>query len=63
MEESESYEIFSESDRDELLFKLFTHLCLGGAVCQYEDDIQPYIDTAKNIYKDLVRWDNTRKLP
>ena len=35
MEESESYEIFSESDRDELLFKVFTHLCLGGAVCQY----------------------------
>jgi len=26
----------------------------GGPVCQYETNINTYLDTAKNIYKDLV---------
>ena len=27
---------------------------IGGPVCQYETNINTYLDTAKNIYKDLV---------
>ena len=56
LEDSDNYDIFSEADRQEFLFVLFKHLCLGGAVCQYEDDIKPYMETTKLIYKDLVRY-------
>ncbi|XP_069325124.1 cilia- and flagella-associated protein 300 isoform X2 [Eulemur rufifrons] len=53
MEDSEKYEVFSQPDREEFLFCLFKHLCLGGALCQYEDVINPYLETTKLIYKDL----------
>ncbi|XP_064348917.1 cilia- and flagella-associated protein 300 isoform X3 [Camelus dromedarius] len=54
-EDSEKYEVFSQPDREEFLFCLFKHLCLGGALCQYEDVLDPYLETTKLIYKDLVR--------
>ncbi|XP_017199203.1 cilia- and flagella-associated protein 300 isoform X2 [Oryctolagus cuniculus] len=54
-EDSEKYEVFSQPDREEFLFCLFKHLCLGGSLCQYEDEIYPYLETTKFIYKDLVR--------
>ncbi|XP_023565214.1 uncharacterized protein C11orf70 homolog isoform X2 [Octodon degus] len=54
-EDSEKYEVFSKPDRDEFLFCLFKHLCLGGSLCQYEDVLGPYLETAKLLYKDLVR--------
>ncbi|XP_068936101.1 cilia- and flagella-associated protein 300 [Petaurus breviceps papuanus] len=54
MEDSEKYEIFSQLDRQEFLFCIFKHLCLGGLLCQYEDTIGPYLETTKTIYKDLV---------
>ncbi|KAI4564672.1 hypothetical protein MJT46_019760 [Ovis ammon polii x Ovis aries] len=53
VEDSEKYEVFSQPDREEFLFCLFKHLCLGGALCQYEDVINPYLETTKLIYKDL----------
>ncbi|XP_027270965.1 cilia- and flagella-associated protein 300 isoform X3 [Cricetulus griseus] len=55
MEDSEKYEVFSPQEREEFLFCLFKHLCLGGSLCQYEDMLKPYLETAKLIYKDLVR--------
>ncbi|XP_006044857.2 cilia- and flagella-associated protein 300 isoform X1 [Bubalus bubalis] len=55
VEDSEKYEVFSQPEREEFLFCLFKHLCLGGALCQYEDVINPYLETTKLIYKDLVR--------
>ncbi|KAM7235436.1 hypothetical protein CapIbe_012622 [Capra ibex] len=60
VEDSEKYEVFSQPDREEFLFCLFKHLCLGGALCQYEDVINPYLETTKLIYKDLV---SVRKNP
>ncbi|OBS78317.1 hypothetical protein A6R68_19294 [Neotoma lepida] len=53
MEDSEKYEVFSPLEREEFLFCLFKHLCLGGSLCQYEDMLKPYLETAKLIYKDL----------
>ena len=55
LEDSDNYEMYSDEERDELLLRVFKHLCLGGAVCQYEDDIKPYLDTTKALYKELVR--------
>ncbi|OXB71057.1 UNVERIFIED_CONTAM: hypothetical protein H355_001719, partial [Colinus virginianus] len=54
LEDSDHYDIFSESDRKEFLFCLFKHLCIGGALCQFEDVLGPYLETTKALYKDLV---------
>ena len=74
-EESDNYNMYTSGEREELLFRLFKHLALGGPVnqvrsasinhpCninifsvhpQYEDTIQPYLDTAKLLYKELLR--------
>ncbi|XP_025965241.1 cilia- and flagella-associated protein 300 isoform X1 [Dromaius novaehollandiae] len=54
LEDSDCYDLFSQSDRKEFLFCLFKHLCLGGAVCQFEDVLGPYLETTKALYKDLV---------
>ena len=54
LDDSDNYDVYTESEREEFLFLLFRHICLGGAVCQYEDDIKPYLDTTKLIYKDLI---------
>lgn len=54
LEDSDNYEVYSESEREEFLFRLFEHLSLGGSVCQYEDSISPYLDTTKALYKDLI---------
>ena len=53
--DSDNYDMFTEDHRGEFLFRLFRHLCLGGAVCQFEDTVQPYLDATKSIYKDLIR--------
>lgn len=55
-EDSEHYYVVGREERGEFLFRLFKHLCLGGELCQYEDTIDPYISTTKQIYKDLIRW-------
>ena len=54
MEEEELYSTFSELDRKEFIFHVFKSLCLGGTCCQYEDDLEPYLDATKKIYKDLI---------
>ncbi|XP_056417520.1 cilia- and flagella-associated protein 300 [Hyla sarda] len=54
LEDSEKYEIFSPSDRQEFIFLLFKHLCLGGAVCQFEDTVDPYLEMTKSMYKELL---------
>ncbi|KAA6392266.1 MAG: putative Integrator complex subunit 4 [Streblomastix strix] len=53
-EDSESYVLFTSEERSEFLFHIFKRLVFGGEFCQFEDSIYPYIDMAKNIYKDLV---------
>jgi len=54
MKDSEYYSTYPKGDRNELLFHIFKHLCLGGSMCQHEDSIEPYLDTVKLLYKDLV---------
>lgn len=54
MEESEQYSLYSEQERQELIFRLFSHFVVGGGLCQQEDNVGPYIETTKNAYKDLL---------
>jgi hypothetical protein len=35
-EDSENATLFSEAERSELLWRLFEHVVLGGACCQFE---------------------------
>ncbi|XP_019337572.1 cilia- and flagella-associated protein 300 isoform X1 [Alligator mississippiensis] len=54
LEDSDHFDLFSQSEREEFLFRLFEHLCLGGTLCQFEDVLDPYLETTKVLYKDLV---------
>ncbi|XP_071952353.1 cilia- and flagella-associated protein 300-like isoform X2 [Antedon mediterranea] len=54
VEDSDNYEIYTDQERDEFLFRLLKLICLGGPVCQYEDNIMPYFDTIKALYKNLI---------
>jgi hypothetical protein len=65
IKDSENYDIFGAKDRSEFLFKVFTHITLGGPVNQYEDEVKPYLSTAKLLYKTLltvVKEPSTSKL-
>lgn len=36
VDDSENAELFSDKDKQQFLYRIFEHLCLGGACCQYE---------------------------
>ena len=54
LDDSDNYTLYDDAEREQFLFCLFKHICLGGQVCQYEDSIEPYLDITKLLYKDLV---------
>ncbi|XP_064615607.1 cilia- and flagella-associated protein 300-like isoform X2 [Liolophura sinensis] len=54
IDDSDNYCLFNDDERNELLFLIFSHLCLGGQVCQFEDTVDPYLSISKALYKDLV---------
>jgi hypothetical protein len=54
MEDSDNYCLFNENDRNQLLFRLFSRMCVGGGMCQYEDEVTPYLDAVKGLYKELI---------
>lgn len=56
LDDSDNYCTFSDSDRDEFLFQLFKFVCLGGEICQYEDNVDAYLNITKQIYKDLIGY-------
>jgi hypothetical protein len=47
-------DMYSAAEKDEFLYRLLGHFVLGGSLCQYEDNLQPYIEAAKLVYKDLL---------
>ena len=53
-EDSEYYNSFDESMRNEFLFRIFQHLVIGGELCQYEDNVEPYFKATTALYKDMV---------
>eukprot|EP01027_Heterolobosea_sp_BB2_P024275 GEZU01036539.1.p1 GENE.GEZU01036539.1~~GEZU01036539.1.p1 ORF type:complete len:120 (-),score=33.61 GEZU01036539.1:70-429(-) len=54
VEESENYELYNDRERSEFIYHVMRRICTGGALNQYEDDFEPYSETTKAIYKDLV---------
>lgn len=53
-DESEYTNLFSADEKEEFIYAIFLQIVLGGYCNQYEDDVQPYIDATKLVYKDLV---------
>ena len=54
LEDSDNFECYSDAERSEVLFRLFSFFVIGGPICQYEDNVQPYLDITKSLYKDLI---------
>lgn len=54
MEESELYDTFTAQERNEFLFRIFSHVIFGGAQNQWEDHVEEYFKVTKAIYKDLL---------
>ncbi|ESO07101.1 hypothetical protein HELRODRAFT_156718 [Helobdella robusta] len=54
VEDSDNYDLYSKEDRKEFLFHIFKHFCLGGSLCQFEDEMQPYLNMTRSLYKDLI---------
>lgn len=47
-------ELYSTEEKKELIFKLLKMVVLGGGLMQPEEAFEPYLDTVKQVYKDLV---------
>lgn len=56
IEDSEYYDLFTESERNEFLFRLFKHVVIGGELVQPNDELESYTNFVKNLYKDLMRF-------
>lgn len=53
-DESEYFDLFSESEANEFIYNLLKLVCLGGSLNQYEDTLQPYLDVVLQLYRDLI---------
>jgi cilia- and flagella-associated protein 300 len=48
-------QVFDEdTEQREFLFRLFRHIVVGGSMCQWEDNVRPYLEAARATYKDLL---------
>ncbi|XP_011504128.1 PREDICTED: uncharacterized protein C11orf70 homolog, partial [Ceratosolen solmsi marchali] len=52
--ECPEYNLFTDEERQEFIFRIFELLVLGGVLCQFENEIKPYLDITRSIYKDLI---------
>ncbi|MEW5312424.1 MAG: hypothetical protein WDW38_004061 [Sanguina aurantia] len=53
-EDSDNAELYSSEEKCEMLWRVFEHVCLGGPCCQFEDKLEPYLDSVKKLYKELL---------
>jgi len=58
-ETSEEWELFSTAERKELIFHVMCRLAIGGGMNQYSDEIEPYLNLTRLLYKDLVAVQKT----
>ena len=56
VEDSEFYTVWEDNDRKELIFKLLQLCLVGGRLNQYEDNVEPYKNFVKDMYKELVKY-------
>jgi len=51
---SEEWDLYSAQERSELIFHVLRRLAVGGGMNQYDDEMAPYLNFTKALYKDLV---------
>jgi len=54
IEDSEDYELYSDEERGEVLMRVLRACVVGGPLCQYEDNVKPYFQVTKALYKDFL---------
>jgi hypothetical protein len=52
--DSDHVDDYSEAEKSELLWHVMRWLALGGSMCQWDDQFEPYLDLCRALYKDLV---------
>lgn len=52
--ESSFAEVFTKSERTEFIYQLFRAIVVGGALCQAEDFLEPYMEMTRRLYKSLI---------
>ncbi|KAL5968851.1 hypothetical protein TSMEX_003405, partial [Taenia solium] len=57
--DSEFYDLFTETEREEFLFRLFKHIVIGGELSQPNEDLGVYTNFVKNLYRDIVSSEYT----
>eukprot|EP00761_Pharyngomonas_kirbyi_P001415 gb/GECH01001419.1/.p1 GENE.gb/GECH01001419.1/~~gb/GECH01001419.1/.p1 ORF type:complete len:269 (+),score=82.79 gb/GECH01001419.1/:1-807(+) len=45
---------FNENEKQEFIYHIFRRLTAGGALTQYEDSAEPYLEMTKALYKKLL---------
>lgn len=53
-EYSENAHCFDEEESKELILKILKMVCVGGALCQPEENIEKYLTILKLLYKEMV---------
>lgn len=54
-DDPEAWELVNQDKyMKEFIFKILQHFAVGGSLCQYEDNLQEYLNIVKLMYKDLV---------
>ncbi|KAG9397217.1 Protein of unknown function DUF4498 [Carpediemonas membranifera] len=49
-----NYFLYSDFERSEFLFQLLSTLVVGGGMCQFDDEWEPYEETLKALFKYFV---------
>lgn len=52
--DSEEWLAWSDEQRKELIFRLFSSFVIGGALNQFDDEIKPYLDLTRTAYKEMA---------
>lgn len=53
-DDCEFYGALSRSDRQEFITHVMHRLVAGGPLCQWDDELDPYKDATRAVYKDMV---------
>ncbi|CDI97575.1 hypothetical protein EmuJ_000136200 [Echinococcus multilocularis] len=54
IQNSEFYDLFNETEREEFLFRLFRHIVIGGELSQPNEDFGVYTNFVKSLYRELI---------
>jgi cilia- and flagella-associated protein 300 len=53
-ENSENFDVYTETEKHELIFQLFKLFVIGGELCQPDVEVEKYLNITKAVYKDIV---------